>query len=132
MRAPSPRSGAIERYEHVTLVVEQSVPPPVGSAEVKAHCVSKWFCRMPPENVTTPTPFFAIDSPASFASDGENGMSPNEPEVYAFEIRQLWPPKELGALGTLATTSWSMSGLMGMPGGFWPPQPFCPCMEPGE
>lgn len=72
---------------------------------------------MPPENVNTLSLFFAIDSPASFTSDGENGMSPNEPEVYAFEIRQLWPPKELGALRPLATTAWSMAGLMGMPGG---------------
>ena len=76
---------------------------------------------MPPENVNTPSPFFAIVSPASLTSDGENGISPNEPEVYAFEIRQLWAPKEAGA-PTFVTISWSINGLMGI--GFWPPQPF--------
>src|SRR5882672_7257154 len=122
MRAPSPRSGAIERYEHVGLMDEQSVPGPVGSADVKAHCASKWFCRVPPENVSRPLPFCAVVSPASFASDGENGMSANDPDVYAFEIRQLCLPKDAGA-PLLMTTAWSMSGLMGMPGGLCPSQP---------
>ena len=87
MRAPSPRSGAIERYEQ-SVVVEQSVPGP-GSADVKAHCTSKWFWRTPPENVNTPLPFSAMVSPASLCSDGEKGMSPKEPSVKAFEMRQL-------------------------------------------
>src|SRR6267143_5720796 len=85
---------------------------------------------MPPEKVKTPLPFFAIVSPASFTSDGENGMSPNDPEVYAFEIRQLWAPKEAGAPGPFVTISWSINGLMGMSGGFWPPQPFWLSIEP--
>src|SRR5207245_90216 len=46
-------------------------------------------------------------------------------------MRQLCEPKEIGADGAWATISWSIAGLIGSPGGFWPCQPCCPFIEPG-
>jgi len=79
--APSPLvQEPIERYEHVTPVGEQSVPPPLGSAEVKAHCASKWFCRMPPENVNTPSPISSPSIPLPHSrATARTAISPNEP-----------------------------------------------------
>ena len=45
-------------------------------------------------------------------------------------MRQLCEPKEIGADGAWATISWSIAGLIGSPGGFWPCQPCCPFIEP--
>ena len=52
-----------------------------GWAEAKSHSATNWSERLPPERPS----LSAAVSPASLATEGLKGRSPNDPDVTSFE-----------------------------------------------